>query len=312
MEAVRDLNYGHLRYFWAVAHDGNLTRTAHRLNVSQSALSVQLKKLEEQLGHTLFERRSRRLHLTEAGRIALDHADAIFSAGDELVATLDRHDTEARRVLHVGAQATLSRNFQLQLLRPIMTRGDVDVIIQSGAFNDLLEHLEALQLDVVLANSAPAMDRTSAIVVHLIDDQAVSLIGHRDRPRRRWRLPRLLTEEPLVLPAGGSGIRRGFDALVSRLGIVPNIVAQVDDMAMLRLVARENIGLAVVPPIVVKDELASGELVEVAKLPELSETFYAMTLDRRFPNPVVKTLLESASFGHKRSGRSSAEPRPKT
>ena len=64
---MSDLNYNHLRYFWAVAHDRNLTRTAQRLNVSQSALSVQIRKLEERLGLALFERRGRQLHLTEAG-----------------------------------------------------------------------------------------------------------------------------------------------------------------------------------------------------------------------------------------------------
>ena len=54
------LNYHHLRYFWAVAHDGNLTRTAERLNLSQSALSAQIKQLEERLGQPLFERRGAR------------------------------------------------------------------------------------------------------------------------------------------------------------------------------------------------------------------------------------------------------------
>ncbi|WP_292294360.1 LysR family transcriptional regulator, partial [Marivita sp.] len=54
---MSDLNYHHLRYFWAVAHDGNLTRTAERLNLSQSALSSQIKQLEERIGQTLFERR---------------------------------------------------------------------------------------------------------------------------------------------------------------------------------------------------------------------------------------------------------------
>ena len=84
------LNYNHLRYFWAVAHEGNLTRTAERLNVSQSALSIQIQKLEAQLGHPLFERRGKQLLLTEAGRIALDHADAIFATGEELLGTLRR------------------------------------------------------------------------------------------------------------------------------------------------------------------------------------------------------------------------------
>ena len=101
------LNYHHLRYFWAVAHEGNLTRTAQRLNLSQSALSVQIKQLEDRLGHALFERRGRQLHLTEAGRIALDHADAIFSTGQELVATLTG-PVQNRKALRALLEAGLS------------------------------------------------------------------------------------------------------------------------------------------------------------------------------------------------------------
>ena len=78
---MTDLNYHHLRYFWAVAHEGKLTKAAERLNVSQSALSVQVKKLEEQLDAPLFEREGRGLKLTEAGRIALDYAESIFRSG---------------------------------------------------------------------------------------------------------------------------------------------------------------------------------------------------------------------------------------
>ena len=60
------LNYNHLRYFWVVAHEGGLNRAAERLNVAQSALSLQIKTLEEQIGHRLFERAGRRMTLTEA------------------------------------------------------------------------------------------------------------------------------------------------------------------------------------------------------------------------------------------------------
>ena len=61
------MNYNHLHYFWNVAHDGNLTRTAERLNLSQSALSVQIRKLEDQLGVVVFERSGRRVLVTPAG-----------------------------------------------------------------------------------------------------------------------------------------------------------------------------------------------------------------------------------------------------
>ena len=115
------LNLRHLGYFRAVAHEGNLTRAAEKLGLSQSALSVQIRALEERLGHALFERTKRTLVLTEAGRIALDHADAISATGEELLATL-KGDTTARATLRIGALATLSRNFQLAFLQPLLDR----------------------------------------------------------------------------------------------------------------------------------------------------------------------------------------------
>lgn len=285
------LNYHHLRYFWAVAHDGNLTRTAQRLNLSQSALSVQIKQLEERLGHALFERRGRQLHLTEAGRIALDHADAIFSTGQELVATL-AGTVQERKALRVGALATLSRNFQIGFLRPILSRSDVEVILRSGSPTELLEGLAALNLDLVLMNRPPPDDSLTPFETHQIGEQNVSIVGtparlDPDRPVRD-----LLIEQPFILPTTDNSVRTAFDALASRMSVRPQIAAEVDDMAMMRLLAREDIGLALVAPIVVKDELTSGRLREAKEHPRIKETFFATTLRRRFPNALVQDLLE--------------------
>lgn len=281
------LNFNHLRYFWAVAHEGNLTRAAADLGVSQSALSVQIQKLEAQLGHDLFERRGRELVLTEAGAIALDHADAIFAAGRELIETLK--GAGSRRVLRVGAIATLSRNFQLEFLRPLLGRDDVEVVLASGALGELLARLEAHRIDVLLTNTAPPRDAATTWIAHRIAEQPVSLIGPPDRAA--GPLAHLLAGAPLVLPSLESSIRQGFDALCDRLGVRPTIAAEVDDMAMLRLLVREGTGLGVVPPIVVRDELAAGLLVEIERLPDLVETFVAITRTRRFPNPLLAELL---------------------
>lgn len=285
------LNYHHLRYFWAVAHDGNLTRTAQRLNLSQSALSVQIKQLEERLGHALFDRRGRQLHLTEAGRIALDHADAIFSTGQELVATLEG-TVRDRKALRVGALATLSRNFQIGFLRPILSRLDVEVILRSGSPTELLEGLGTLNLDLVLMNRPPPDDSLTPYETHQIGEQEVSIVGAPARLDPERPIRDLLAEQPFILPTTDSSVRTAFDAMASRLSVRPQIAAEVDDMAMMRLLARENIGLALVAPIVVKDELTSGRLVEAKEHPRIKETFFAITLRRRFPNALVQDLLE--------------------
>jgi LysR family transcriptional regulator, transcriptional activator of nhaA len=289
------LNYNHLRYFWVIAHEGSLVRAAERLHLSQSALSVQLQKLEQQIGHPLFERIGKRLSLTEAGRIALDYADTVFQAGEELMSTLQGRPSASRQVLRVGALTTLSRNFQLEFLRPLVGRADVELIVRSGTMRDLLAQLEAHAVDVVLANSAARRDAHLPLRNHLLDQQPVSLVG-RPRPGgRAFEFPEDLRTAPVLLPSLDSDIRVAFDRVLDLAGIRPVILAEVDDMAMLRLLAREREGVTLVPPIVVRDELASGVLVEHCRIPGVVESFYAIVQKRRFPNQLLAELLKGSA-----------------
>jgi LysR family transcriptional activator of nhaA len=284
------LNFHHLRYFWTIATEGSMSRAATRLNVSPSSLSVQLKALEEQLGQQLFERRGRALHLTEAGRIALDYASTVLQSGHQLIEALNGL-RPGRVMLRVGATATLSRNFQMALLRPLLGKPDVELVIRSGVQSDLLWQLDAHKLDVVLTNHPAHADTDAVFENTLIDEQPVSLVGHPSGSRKRFKFPEDVAGFPLVLPARGSAIRSAFDALMGRSNVRPNVVAEIDDMAMLRLMARANPGLTLVPPVVVVDELRSKVLVEVTRLKGITEQFYAITQQRRFPNPLVGVLV---------------------
>lgn len=284
---ISRLNYHHLRYFREVAIEGHLGRAAERLNVAQSALSIQIKQLEERLGFALFDRVGRSLELTEAGRIALDHADRIFTAGDELLASLQQNSA-AKPPLRIGALSTLSRNFQLQFLRPLLGDGDSNFWLKSGNIHTLLHDLETLALDVVLTTQVPPGGPTG-FAAQRIAEQPVKLHA---KPARLTHatLADLLAHEPLILPTENV-IRTGFEALVTRLGITPRIAASVDDMAMVRLLAREGVGVAVAPSVVVADEIASGNLVTAPFDLEIIEPFFAVTLPRKFPHPALNDLL---------------------
>lgn len=290
---MASLNYHHLQYFWAIAHERSLTRAAERLHISPSALSIQLRQLEDRLGHALFERRNRQLVLTEAGRITLDHADTIFKSGEELLSTLQGRPARSTPVLRVGSAATLSRNFQLQLLRPLLARGDVHIQLHSGQLPQLLLQLGAHTLDVVLANEAVPRDQRAGWHSHRIAQQPVSLVSARPAGRiRRLKFPEGVRDLPLLLPGAQSAIRAAFDRLLEQAGIRPAILAEVDDMAMLRLLARETGALALVPPVVVQDELKAGLLVERCSIPQIAESFYAITGQRRFPHPLLREMLQ--------------------
>ncbi len=92
-----------------------------------------------------------------------------------------------------------------------------------------------------------------------------------------------MSEHPLILPTPEAALRASFDALVGHLGVVPKIAAEADDMAMLRLLARSGAGLAVIPPIVVQDELAAGRLAELIKLDSITEGFFCCDVATPFP-----------------------------
>ena len=281
------LNYHHLRYFREVAREGNLTRAAARLNLSQSALSSQIRQLEDRLGHALFDRVGRRLELTEAGGIALDHANRIFDVGEELVATLSGAQA-AHPPLRVGALSTLSRNFQLWFLRPALA-AQADLILSSGSSATLLRALDSYALDVVLSTEPPPRDSFPDLIGHRLAEQPVGLFGRPDL-LRPGDLADLLRDTPVILP-GESPIRTGFDSLCARLGVTPRIAAHVDDMAMVRLLAREGAGLAVAPAVVVADELAAGRLMAAGHALDIAETFYAITAPRAFAHPLLPALL---------------------
>ena len=291
------LNFRHLLYFWRVARSGHLTRAAEALNTSQSALSAQIRQLEDRVGEPLFSREGRRLVLTDTGQLVLSYAEDIFGLGQELLGRLEGRDQGLTR-LRVGSVATLSRNYQENWLRPLLTDPSVTLALESGTLEGLLDRLAQHQLDVVLANEAVPADPSRPFYCRFLGSQAMSLVG----PAERWgartlQLPGELHGADVALPGARNAVRIQFDAMCASAGVVPRVRAEVDDMAMLRLVARDSGWLALLPAVVVQDELRSGALVEVGRLGELQERFYAITTLHRHRMDALEQLLARSNDG---------------
>ncbi|MCB1049648.1 MAG: LysR family transcriptional regulator [Acidobacteria bacterium] len=281
------LNYHHLYYFWRVAQNGNLTRTAQELNLAQSALSTQIKQLEDRLGLALFAREGRSLKMTEKGRQVLVYADAIFQKGEELNAWVQGSSQEHEH-LRLGFRASMSRNFVEGFLGPLLGNQEVTFTLQSRDQDALLEGLTHHRLDLVLTNVAVA-DYTG-LICQLLDRQPVVVVG-----QRGWKLPNRITKayqsKKWVLPVIESPIRSAFDGFCAQNGFTPQIMGEVEDMAMLRLMARDSGALAVLPEVVVKDELSRGDLQIYLALPDIFEHYYAIRVRKTEPAKWVDRLL---------------------
>jgi LysR family transcriptional activator of nhaA len=288
---LKRLNFHHLHYFWVVAKDGNLTRAAGQLHVSQSALSSQIRHLEDQLGHALFDREGRALRLTEVGHVVLGYAEGIFNLGRELISSVSGGEGQASQQLRIGAVATLSRNFLENFLRPAFDDTQLLLVLESASLEELLERMRVHKLDLILSNRPVVPDMQHSWRCKRIARQRVCLVGPPMKRNSKFHFPRDLPNVRLLLPGRSSDIRTQFELLCEDLAVAVRPYAEVDDMAMLRLLARDSGGVGLVPEVVVQDELKSGVLQKYCELPKVVENFYSITAERQFQPSVLKRLL---------------------
>ncbi len=291
------LNFNHLFYFWRVAKLGHLTHAAQELHTSQSAVSTQIRQLEERMGDALFNREGRRLVLTDTGQLVLAYAENIFGLGQEMLGRLQGRTAGVTR-LRVGSVATLSRNYQENWIRPLLADPSVVLTLESGLLEGLINRLLQHQLDVVLANEPFPADPDRPLHCRYLGSQDISLVG----PAAQWqsrslRIPEDLHGLDIALPGPRHALRAQFDALCASAGVAPRLRAEVDDMAMLRLIARDSGWLTVLPQVVVQDELRTGILVVVGHSTELQERFYAITTPHRHRIELLEVLMEQSSGG---------------
>ena len=317
-QAPEWLNYHHLRHFWMIARHRGITRAAGALRVSQSTLSEQLRELEEWLGQELFERRGRGLHLTDAGRVALEHAETIFSTGRELLARFRRTGESRTRVIRIGAVGPLSKNLQFDFIQPLLGDPRNQVVVVAGALDELVSQLREHTLDLVLSHIPLRADKEQTVFNHALGEVPVYLVGGARLTAPRGPFPRFLRDQALFLPSRQSQVRGDFDALLATARIEPRVSAEVDDMALLRLLALSGRGLALVSKIVVERELQSRQIGFMYRVPGLVERYFALTVRKRFANAWLEEMVENfrrrlrehaAGPGQVRAGARRSKPR---
>ncbi|WP_304640761.1 LysR family transcriptional regulator [Pseudomonas sp.] len=285
------LNYHHLYYFWQVARSGNLTRAANSLHVSQSALSAQIRQLESSLDCVLFERAGRRLQLTAAGHKALEYANEIFSRGEELEAILREGIEPARPHLRIGVLSNMSRNFIESFIAPLLDNREVRFSLHARGLTELLQGLSQHQFDLVLSNNSVTRGNQDPLwQSQLLARQPLVVVGPPGRiPAGAF--PQGYEGSRWVAPGSTSELRSIFEAFCARHGYTPEIIMEADDMAMLRLLARDSGALSVLPEVVVRDEIRQGMLCQYMTLPNAWEQFYAITLKGQRLPEALRLLL---------------------
>jgi LysR family transcriptional regulator, transcriptional activator of nhaA len=146
---------------------------------------------------------------------------------------------------------------------------------------------------LVLSNVPLRADQEQNVFNHLLGEVPVFLVSGKKLEVARPQFPQFLKDVPLFLPSRQSHVRADFDLLLAEAGVEPFVHAEVDDMALLRLLALSGAGLALVSKIVVERELQSSKIKFMLRVPRLVERFYALAVRKRFQNAWLAEVVEA-------------------
>jgi LysR family transcriptional regulator, transcriptional activator of nhaA len=291
------LNYHHLYYFWVVAKHGSVTQASKELRLAHPTISGQIHRLEDVLGEKLFVRKGRNLALTDSGRIALRYADEIFSLGREFQDTLKGRSTGQQVRLVVGVSDVLAKSIVHRILEPAFALEDKVRVScrEDRSVEAFLGDLAAHTVDVVLSD-APAGPGTSVRTFsHPLGECGTSFFAAPRLARScRRGFPRSLDGVPLLLPSSDSTFRRALNAWLESHDLRPEIIAELDDLALASVMGEAGLGVFAAPD-VIANELRQRYAVQlVGRAKDIRQRFYAITVERKIKNPAVAAICEVA------------------
>lgn len=303
---MRDINFKHLHYFWAVAKAGSVTRAGERLHLTPQTISGQLSQFEEALGYRLFDRVGRRMVLTDAGRTALKYADEIFSLGSAMQEALRTSPESRALVFKVGIIDAVPKSLAYQLLEPAMRLDEpVQMICREGKFVDLLADLAVQRLDIVISDRPMPASLNVRGFNHLLGECGVTFLATANLAKRlKGRFPQNLDGAPLLLPGEDSAVRPRLMRWLDDQRVLPRIAGEFDDGALMNAFGEAGAGVFVVPAAIGAQLREKFDVVAIGGADTVTEQFYAVSVERKLAHPAVLAISSGARL------KVFAEPRP--
>ncbi|CAB3791184.1 transcriptional activator NhaR [Pararobbsia alpina] len=293
------MNFRHLYYFWVAAHAGSLVRAGAQLHITPQTLSGQIKLLEASLDRKLFKKSGRNLDVTDAGRLALDYADEIFSLGAEMESAIRRDQDVAQTQLRVGVADSVPKAVAYRLLEPALNRStSLRLVCLEGKLHSLLSQLAVHRLDLIIADAPIPSDVNVKAFNHPLGRSTLSCFAPKPLAARVAEdFPNSLNAMPVLLPGVDSAVRRKIDHWLNTRGISPQIVGEFDDSALTIAFGREGRGVLFAPSVLAAQLKREHALSTVGHIDTIVEEFFAISIERRISHPAITSIMSAARSG---------------
>ena len=258
------MDFRQLRYALSVSRERSFTKAAKRLNISQSAVSEQVKLLEEEVGFELFRRTSRGIESTDLGRTFLYESERVMGDLLSLSDTARRLRGEVLDTLTIGMGSGMAQIFIPRIFADLKRDlPGVRLEILTAPTKNIFNQLHEDKLDAGIAIESDPARLPAGLVFDPLIDAEMALITHPKHALARSRQPvdiGRLVAEPFIMSELTVGYGQVVLSLFTDLGIRPNTQAVVDNIETIKMIVQSEGGIAIVPRACAQNEVALGLL----------------------------------------------------
>lgn len=285
-----ELNLHLLEQFVALARTRNFTRAAEELNLSQSALSRAIQKLEEQLGQPLFERKPREVVLTDHGELLLERSQHILKLMEDTFAELSEAGRRGR--IRLGAIPTIAPYFLPGLLSSFAkAHPEISVIVQEDTTENLIKRCSHGEIDLAIL-ALPIIAKYLE-VEPLFDEELLLVlpVGHPLAASKSVAID-ALDSYPFVMLSEAHCLSDNIATFCRRKSVQPVTVERTSQLTTLQELVTLNHGVSIVPEMARKTDTNDRRIYRSFSGEKPTRTVAMMWNSYRFQSKAVKTLME--------------------
>ncbi|WP_068546992.1 transcriptional activator NhaR [Thalassotalea crassostreae] len=291
------LNYNHLYYFYIVATEGSITKASKRLNLTPQTISGQITNFEAQIGVNLFERKGKKLTLSEMGYLIHSYAEEIFQLGDEVKNILNRKQPSLWHTFTVGITNVIPKVLAHELLAPVLKMSEsVRLICVEGDQEHLLADLSVNKIDCILTDQPLQVGSHVKAYNHLLTESGFTFFAADSVLRTsNKKFPENMSDFPWLIQSKKSAIRTRLSSWLEKQNIVSNIVAEFDDSALMKSFGKTGFGVFSSPTLI-EDHIVNKYGVNIiGRTNEFTEPYYIISPERRLKHPAIIEIVNAAN-----------------
>lgn len=272
-----------------------MAAAAELLHITPQTISGQIKQLESVVGQPLFIKSGRGLKISDTGRAVKTYTDEIFTLGLNLSEHIRNNQLGASAEMHVGIADSIPKLVACQLTMPVFGQAEhVKLVCTEGRLENLLAELVIHKLDLIISDHPIPSGYSVRAYNHPLGKTPVAFFSPRKWASRLTKgFPHSLDSAPMLIPSHNSPLRRRLDSWFEETGIVPSIIAEFDDSAMMKTFGEAELGVFPSPELIDNDISQHYRVKNIGRIDGVYEEYFIISPQRRLKQDAVKALVEN-------------------